>query len=290
MLQVNRLLFVFLLLINFSLTAQDKCNDPVCQKIKNNTVVIKIYEKLNPFKYPESQGGEAVVNEGIGFFIGKGNLLTARHILDGFDENLDQTISIKDSDGKTVKLTAMGRCNDAKDEGKEPDICLLKTDSKKEGILIPRGFLTKPNKKSVYGIINKADGLLLDRVYSGPYLNTFIPKAKPVYTESSTKWNVGIELYLIGAESGIGNSGSPVFDIANGNLLGMTTTISKDKNKNGGRYQTEVIPVQTIKKYIYSSGWKFRRMTNRNFISPEIRFKVQRKTSSKNSKRPTFRD
>ena len=187
-----------------------------------------------------------------------------------------------------MKLTAMGRCNDAKDESKKPDICLLKTDSKKEGILVPRGFLTKPSKKSVYGIINKADGLLLDRVYSGPYLSTFTPKAKPDNAESSTEWNVGIELYLIAAESEIGNSGSPVFNIANGNLLGMTTTISNKKNEDGGRYKTEVIPIQTIKKYIYSSGWKYRQMTNRNFISPEIRFKVQRKTSSKNSKKTNF--
>ena len=68
---MSKLLLIFLLLVNFSLIAQDKCNDPVCKKIKNNLAVIKIYEKLNPFKYPESQGGEVVVNEGIGFFVGK---------------------------------------------------------------------------------------------------------------------------------------------------------------------------------------------------------------------------
>jgi hypothetical protein len=242
----------------------DKVKDSVYKKISSNTVSVRIIKRhfdpdtgLPSIMMPPDE----IFNKGIGFHIGKGNIITARHVINSIrsgDRSL--FLDITTNTGEKIRKVKIGKC-DAISNLKSPDICLLKTDFKGEGITLPREYALSALKNTTYGVLKiDSEGVPSKVIKSGKYLETVL-----MDKELGSKENNGLKLYEVSIQTIGGYSGSPIFNVQTGRLLGMTTTkltVSsnpKDKDKKAViKYENAlVIPVKTIRKYLNSTNWKY---------------------------------
>ena len=226
----------------------------IIELYKKNTYHVEVWRRfLN-----EKSGREnhtkprELVGEGIGFHIGKGHILTAEHIVRRLNRSEKGLfLIVRAPSGELVSDLHMGRCLPTK-KGIMTDVCIIKGDISGEGIALPKhNYLFSPNKKHQYGVLLRDDESGREKVLSGKFLE--VRKSSKLDRNNILK---GIDLFLTNIQTEVGYSGSPVFNLQTGELLGMTTSVSTYNGASGA----QVIPVVTIRKYLNNKNWKFEKV------------------------------
>lgn len=257
---IKILLASILALISSGITADSSSKD-VYDLISKNVMRIRIIKRhLDPdtgkssFLLPPDK----LYSEGIGFHIGNGHIITARHVINSIRKG-DRSLflDITTHTGERIRKAKIGKC-DSVTSLKSPDVCLLKTNFKGEGIKLPKEFFLSAVKGKSYGVLELTEEGIPNKVIrKGEYIRKFT-----VTKKINMKENNGLELYETSIPTVGGYSGSPVFDVKSGKLLGMTTTVATRTKKKSGRVVSKkqnalVIPVKTIRKYLNSKNWKY---------------------------------
>jgi hypothetical protein len=188
-----------------------------------------------------------------GFHIGRGYILTAAHAFADIQEAIQNNkqsgylIKIFDYQNRPIPDLQIGKCGESFKNGK-PDICVLKGElyEKQSFFELPKELNLDPTSSIDMGLINKSR-----HIYKQ---NALIQGSFQESLNHEDGINKGIKLWITNIKTDIGNSGSPIFDLATGKVLGMTTNSIKIK----GEQKAEVIPIQYIRSYLNEKDWKLK--------------------------------
>lgn len=229
-------------------------------KIKEATLRVEVWRR--PIRKDNGRrkfaAPDKLISRGAAVVLGKGYILTAYHIMKEIvEETPHHYVRIFTSKGDRVKGLAVSRCEKLKGD-KRPDLCLLKGNLKNHnGVELPKDILNEPSKDSVYALINQNENLgKIGELQKGKFKK--IVKVDP---NGEFDANKGIKLFRTNIKTAKANSGSIVFDIESGRILGLTTNgIKLKQKKTDGSIkkwmEAEVIPSHTIRKYLNTPGWK----------------------------------
>lgn len=253
---------IFLMLISFSVKALLPSSEEVIKKrIEKATYIVEVWKK--PINEKTGRRKFAVkdklVARGVATALGKGYLLTAYHIMEPIvEKRKHHYVKVLSPERELVKGLAISRCK-KNTEGTSPDLCLIKGDiPEKNSLNLPKDPFFSPSDKEPYGLINQNPSLA---PVSSLLTGNFVKKVKLGKGSDKFQANQNIELFRMNIKTAKANSGSPVFNIKTGRILGLTTNaIELERKKPDGTVEswleTEVIPSQTIRRYLNTPGWK----------------------------------